>query len=112
VDNKIKYQTGGLSFTWDDAKNRENIKKHEGITFKVATEVFCDPHVVASNPYRRNREWRWDVIGRPTPNSENILFVVVTERITAGDLEVIRIISARYASVYEEELYYVEQGID
>jgi uncharacterized DUF497 family protein len=113
VDNEeIKYQAAGLFFTWNDVKNRENINKHEGVTFKAAAEIFCDPHVVYLEPYIRNHEIRWNVIGKANPNWEVILFVVVTERVTIRGVGALRIISARYATAYEEELDYVEQRID
>jgi uncharacterized DUF497 family protein len=110
--DEIKYSACGLFFTWDDAKNEENIKKHEGITFNMAAEVFCDPCVIYLEPYKRNREIRWDAIGCPDPEEDVVLFVVVTERLNMDSIDVIRIISARRASLYEERLYYVEQNND
>jgi hypothetical protein len=32
---EIKYSARGLFFTWDDVKNKEDVKKHEGITFII-----------------------------------------------------------------------------
>jgi uncharacterized DUF497 family protein len=113
TDNEdVKYCACDIFFTWDDAKNRENMKKHDGITFNMAAEVFCDPNVVYLEPYRRTREIRWDVIGRPSPDTKALLFVVATERIARDGADVVRIISARRADRREEEIYYVEQGID
>jgi uncharacterized DUF497 family protein len=89
----------------------ENRKTHDGITFQTAAEVFCDPNAVYLEPYERYHEIRWDVIGRPSPNAEVVLFVVGTERLTLDGNDVVRIISARRADSYEEGLYYVEQGI-
>jgi uncharacterized DUF497 family protein len=111
-NNEIKYSACGLFFTWDDVKNIENMKKHDGITFRLAAEVLCDPRVVYLEPYRRNREIRWDAIGRPSPSDDIVLFVVVTERATLDNIDIIRIISARRADEYEEGLYYVEQDND
>ena len=111
-NNEIKYAACGLFFTWDEAKNIENMKKHDGIAFHLAAEVLCDPCVIYLEPYKRNREIRWDAIGRPSPSDDIVLLVVVTERVTMDNVDVIRIISARRADEYEEELYYVEQGSD
>ena len=105
-NEEIKYQTGGLFFTWDDHKRQKNIERHNGITFEEAAEVFCDPSMIASNPYKRDKEWRWNVIGRPSLEFEAVLFVVVTERVTIDGLDVIRLISARYATLREESDYY------
>lgn len=33
-------------FTWDDAKNEINVKKH-GISFEKASDVFSDPHALS-----------------------------------------------------------------
>jgi uncharacterized DUF497 family protein len=108
-NNEIKYSACGLFFTWDDAKNEENIRKHDRISFHIAAEVLCDPGVVYLEPYRRDREIRWDAIGRPSPEEDVVLFVVVIERVNRDNVDVIRIISARRADLYEEGLYYVEQ---
>ena len=32
-----------MRFTWDEAKNRSNQKKHDGIAFEEAAHVFRDP---------------------------------------------------------------------
>jgi uncharacterized DUF497 family protein len=105
-NEEIKYQTGGLFFTWDDQKLRINIEKHDGITFKEAAEVFCDPDVISFAPYKEEREWRFNVMGRPSLRNIAVLIVAATERASFEGVGVIRIISARRASAREEGEYY------
>ena len=31
-----------MIFEWDEIKNENNIKKHDGISFKIAARVFLD----------------------------------------------------------------------
>ena len=74
---------------WDDAKNESNYRKH-GIRFETAAYIFNDDK-------HSDEEDRYYTIGKVG----DVMFVVYTER---G--EVLRLISARYATKAEEELYY------
>ena len=49
-------------FTWDDAKNEINVKKH-GISFEKASDVFSDPHALSRVERIENGEERWQTIG-------------------------------------------------
>ena len=48
-----------VRFEWDDAKNRDNRKKHAGIAFEIATLVFDDPHVIVCTDRIVDGEQRW-----------------------------------------------------
>ncbi|TNE36179.1 MAG: BrnT family toxin [Alphaproteobacteria bacterium] len=85
-------------FEWDDAKARENLKKH-GIRFETACEVFRDPFAIELLDDRFDYgEERYILIGNSTAG---VLTVVHTER---GDL--VRIISARCAEPNEKRFYH------
>ena len=43
--DEIKFEIGGMLFTWDDEKEKINIKKH-GIDFSSAAGVFLDDDAV------------------------------------------------------------------
>jgi uncharacterized DUF497 family protein len=89
---------GGLQFTWDENKNKENLKKH-GIDFNTAIFVFQDSNYVKIYDSTHSiDEERWNIIGMV---NDVVLFVVETE-ITDN---VIRIISARKANKSEREKY-------
>ena len=89
-----------LTFEWDSEKEKSNIEKHNGITFKMAAQVFFDPHVLIKYDAKHSTvsEERWKAIGM----AGDILFVVFTER---GN-DTIRIISARPAQTEEINEYF------
>jgi uncharacterized protein len=87
-----------LRFEWSRAKARKNYLKH-GVNFELAKDVFRDPFAIEYLDDRRDYgEQRYVIIGAV---EGVVLYVAYTER---G--EVIRIISARRATKYEEEAYY------
>lgn len=86
-------------FTWDDAKNEINVKKH-GISFEKASDVFSDPHALSRVERIENGEERWQTIGMV--GEILILLVVYTLR---TNTEEIRIISARKADRKERKAY-------
>ncbi len=100
---EIKLELGGMLFTWNDEKEKINIRKH-GIDFKVAARVFidCDALLEYNSVDDLTGEERWNAIGI---FEAGILFVVYVERITLNDKDVIRIISARYAEREEKKRY-------
>ena len=89
-----------MTFEWDSDKEKLNIEKHNGITFKMASKVFYDSHAVIKYDALHSSldEDRWNVIGMV----EDVLFVVFTER----GKDCIRIISARLAEQEEINEYY------
>ncbi len=88
-----------MTFEWDENKNKENNKKHDGISFEMATRVFLDSKRLElfDEEHSSLNEERYYVLGRV----EKVLFVVYTER-----HESIRIISARKATKEEVNEYY------
>ena len=88
-----------MRFEWDENKNRLNKKKH-GIDFKIASRVFYDINRLerpdAKHSYDEERYISLGLV-------DDVLFVVHTDR-----KDVIRIISARYATDSERSLYYAQ----
>lgn len=87
----IRYELNGLSFVWDASKAAANPRKHDGVTFEQAAQVFFDPffRVIDAS---RNDEARDAAIGYDEQG--RLLFVVHIE----FEGESIRIISARKAT--------------
>ena len=91
-----------MRFTWDPGKKEANPRKHHGVTFEEAMEVFDDPQVfVEFDAEHSDDEPRFRAIGLST---RRLLVVVYTE----VDSETIHIVSARKASrlatrIYEQE---------
>lgn len=86
---------------WHDAKAQKNKKKHKGLSFEAAQEVFGDPYAVEifDETHSTLDELRFKVLGRI--KNQTVVVVVYTQR-----SDKIRIISARYASVKERQAYY------
>ena len=101
--DEIKLRLGDMLFTWDDEKERINIRKH-GVDFRAAANVFLD--IDAIYEYNSIDEYtgeeRWDAIGF---FEAGIMFVVYVERLTIDGNDIIRIISARYAERREKRRY-------
>jgi len=39
----IRHELNGTLFAWNAAKAQANIRKHDGVTFEQAAQVFFDP---------------------------------------------------------------------
>ena len=92
-----------MTFEWDEDKAQSNLAKH-GVSFELASSVFEDVFSfdyldLDSDP----GETRFIVIGL---TNGIVLVVVYTER-----ADRIRIISARRATIHEENEYYRSQTI-
>lgn len=125
--NVVRFTLGGLRFEYDPEKNRKNIEKH-GISFQSAARVFFDyDRIELYDEGHSETEDRYNTIGdtsagnlttigtlQDTPQIDNILFVVYTERIVSDEPrkpeEVIRLISARMATSFERGVYYGKFG--
>ena len=114
---------GNRDFVWDEAKNRHNLKIHH-VDFETAMFVFNDEdRIEIYDESHSEDEDRWDVIGKATETGaseiesmkgvgpkltlgkvKGLLFVVYTDKIILGR-EMIRLISARRASKFEELVY-------
>jgi len=88
-------------FDWDDEKERVNFTKH-GIHFRTAAKVFLDPRKLIREDEEHEWEERFNILGRVG----RVLFVVCAFR----EENVVRLISARLATVPEKERY--EHGED
>jgi uncharacterized DUF497 family protein len=86
-----------MKFEWDEAKNRENIKKH-GFDLADAEEMFRGVLVIDPDTREDYGEKRW--VGLGTIGGR-VAYVVFTER----DPDTIRIISLRKASHRERKEY-------
>ena len=126
-DNRtVKFTLGGMNFEYDEEKNRKNIEKH-GISFKSAARIFFDyDRIEFFDEENSEFEDRFDTIGDLSAgmfnlsknmdtmigsiNENDVLFVVYTEKIrrteNGVDIDVTRLISARFATKFERGLYY------
>jgi uncharacterized DUF497 family protein len=96
-----------VQVSWDPAKNALNRRKH-GVSFEEASVLFTSGVVYLEifDEAHSDDEDRFIAIG---PIRRGLVFVVTTER----DEDTIRIISARWASPTEKQMYrdYLEGGI-
>ncbi len=91
-----------MKFEWDEKKNLKNQEKH-GISFEEAQEVFNDPLQISKLDYRFNYfEERWITIGS---TKKYKILVVANMFFSDEGEEIIRIISARRATVRERRAY-------
>jgi len=88
-----------MKFEWDEAKRLTNIKRH-GIDFEEVENVFADITVTILDDRFDYEELRWLTFGV-------LGGAVVVIAHTETD-EVVRVISARKVSKYEEETYFKE----
>ena len=92
-------------FSWDDAKNEINQRKH-GVSFSTAQLVFDDPLHLTRQDRIENGEQRWQTIGMV--GGVVLLLVAHTWHEAETGVEHIRIISARRVTKLEKKIY--EQG--
>jgi uncharacterized protein len=103
-----------MRYEWDERKNRENQRKHDGISFELAIRVFEDEHrLLRLDRVDDNGEQRWHVIGAVwlAPGVGDVMTVVHVYRGNSDGEEIVRIISARWAS-HDEYRRYQEQEMD
>jgi uncharacterized DUF497 family protein len=89
-------------FEWDEKKAEINCRKH-GIQFEEAALVFDDPLSISEQDRIENGEKRWRTIG--LAGGCLLLLVAHTVQFEDGDMEVIRIISARRVNRKERRDY-------
>jgi len=103
-----------VRYEWDERKNRQNQRKHGGISFELAALVFQDERrLIAKDLVDETGEQRWHAIGAVPiePGIAPVLVVVHVYREDSHGEEIIRIISARRAEKYEYRRYQ-EQIVD
>lgn len=91
--------TATVKLSWDQAKSRENQRKH-GISFEEAGELFSSgvDYLEIYDDEHSDLEDRFIAIG---PLKQRLVLVVWTER----EEDTIRIISARWATRREQSVY-------
>jgi uncharacterized protein len=93
-------------FAWDPSKAAGNLRKH-GVSFETAVRVFSDPCALVEQDRFENGEERWQTIGAV----EGVVMLMVAHTVgEQGDIEVIRIISARRANRRERKRYEEKNG--
>jgi uncharacterized protein len=91
-------------FEWDSNKERTNILKHDGVTFRLASTVLHDPLAITIyDEDHSDFEERWVSIGQ-ADNSQTLVVVHTFVVIDAQHIEV-RLISARKADKQERQAY-------
>ena len=90
-----------MRFTWDENKNRQNLRKHD-VRFETAVLVFDDPYAITQRDRTFDDEERWITVGAIGPGS--ILLVVHTFYEEHNE-EIVRIISGRAAESHERKAY-------
>jgi len=96
-----------VRYEWDEAKNRRNQLKHDGVSFEMAATVFDDEDCFLA-PDRVDHttgEQRWHAIGMVQFEAELLLLVVHAYRENDHGEEIIRIISARRAGKHDIRRY-------
>jgi uncharacterized DUF497 family protein len=89
-----------ISFTWDDRKARENLRKH-GVSFEEATTAFADERArLKHDPDHSNNEDRFILLGF----SAKLRMLVVVHVYRQAETE-IGFISARKATRNERKQY-------
>jgi uncharacterized DUF497 family protein len=97
-----------VRYEWDEAKNRDNKRKHGGISFELAALVFEDERcLIGPDRVDETGEQRWFAVGsvEVEPGTAAVLVVVHMYREDSHGQEVIRIISARRAEKHELRKY-------
>ena len=97
-----------MRYEWDERKNRQNQRKHGGISFELAALVFEDEHrLIGLDRVDETGEERWHAIGAVSVESgvADVLLVVNVYREDDDGEEVIRIFSARRANKNDYRRY-------
>lgn len=127
----VTFRLGEMIFEYDEWKNAYNMEQH-GISFEHAARVFFDYNRIEMYDEAHSQvEDRYNTIGDLSAGTVNvpvgketvignissflegindIIFVVYTERVQADrfgeQVEITRLISARFATDFERGLYY------
>jgi uncharacterized DUF497 family protein len=103
-----------VRYEWDERKNRQNQRKHGGISFELAVLVFEDERrLICLDRVDESGEQRWHAIGAVSvePGIGDLLLVVHVYREDEDGEEIIRIVSARRADKNDYRRYQ-EQEMD
>lgn len=86
---------------WDENKNRANIAKH-GVSFAEVVPIFADPLALTILDRVTDGEKRYRTVGAAV---NGVMLVAHTLHELSGSDELVRIISARYATSRERKAY-------
>ena len=103
-----------VRYEWDERKNRQNQRKHGGISFELAALVFEDERrLIGLDRVDEAGEQRWHALGAVSIESGIGDRAVSGPCVSGGEdgEEVIRIIGARRADKHEYRRYR-EQAVD
>jgi len=89
-----------MRIEWDEVKNRHNLRKHR-VSFETAKLVFDDLYARSIQDRVVYGEERWKTVGM----IKGLIVVVAHTYRQEGEVEVIRIISARKATAVERRAY-------
>ena len=89
-----------MRIEWDEVKNRHNLRKHR-VSFETAKLVFDDLYAQSIQDRVVYGEERWKTVGM----IKGLIVVVAHTYRQEGEVEVIRIISARKATAVERRAY-------
>ena len=73
----VRYVIQDFVFTWDSEKADSNVRKHEGVSFEEACEVFFDPWYHMEEDADSIGEQRWIFVGYSKAN--RLISVVAVE---------------------------------
>ena len=90
-----------VRFEWDPDKAAVNVRKH-GVGFETAALAFADPFALTEQDRIEGGEHRWRTLGMARGV---VLSLVAHTPRDEEEVEVIRIISARFATRYERNRY-------
>jgi uncharacterized protein len=95
-------------FEWDSNKERTNVQKHDGVSFRLASTVLHDPLAITIyDDGHSDEEDRWVSIGQAA-NGQTLVVVHTFAQLDAQNV-VVRLISARKADKQERQDY--EQAV-
>ena len=89
-----------IDFSWDEGKNRENLRKH-GLSFEEASTAFSDENArLKHDPDHLQDEDRFILLGFSAK-----LWLIVVSHVYRQDGQQIRIVTARKATRNERKQY-------
>ena len=95
-----------MKITWHERKNQTNHRKH-GVRFELAQNVFDDEHCLTRQDRIEDGEQRWQTLGKIQGVDRDLWLVLLVAHTLddEGEKEIVRIISARYATKEERRIY-------
>lgn len=97
----LPLQGAVVRFEWNSAKAAANLRKHR-IDFDLALTAFGDPYAIFEQDRVVDGEMRWQLTGMARGE---VLLLVAHVPLDTGDIETIRIISARRTDRQERRRY-------